>query len=86
MAVWSHTFARPFLLLLKGFIMGFLFGTPKIKAPTVAEPEPVELADERPEEIRREEARKRRGRRGREKTFITGELAPGDIRKKKLLG
>lgn len=69
--------------------MGFL--KPKtIKAPAVAEPEPeepaVELAAEIPEEIKQQEARKRRQRRGRRKTVITGELSPESVGKKALLG
>ena len=59
-----------------------------IKAPAVAEPEPAptELATEVPEEIKQQEARKRRDRRGRRKTVITGEFAPEVVGKKTLLG
>lgn len=61
-----------------------------IKAPAVAEPEPVEpaveLAAEPPEEIKQEEARKRRRRRGKRKTVITGELSPEFVGKQRLLG
>ena len=67
--------------------MSFL--TPKkIQTPAVAlpEPAPTELAAEAPEEIKQEEARKRRNRRGRRKTIITGELAPEVVGKKTLLG
>lgn len=59
-----------------------------IKAPPVEEPEPAptELATKTPELIKQEEARKRRSRRGRRKTVITGELAPEVVGKKTLLG
>ena len=59
-----------------------------IKAPAVAEPEPAptELAAETPEDIRQQEARKRRGRRGRRQTVITGEFTPEVAGKKALLG
>lgn len=69
--------------------MGFL--KPKtIETPAVAEPEPeepaVELATAPPEEIKQQEARKRRQRRGKKRTVITGDLAPSIVGKKTLLG
>ncbi len=66
--------------------MGPLLPKPKtIKAPPVEEPEPAptELATETSEDIKRQEAAKRR-RRG--KTTITGALAPEVVGKKTLLG
>ncbi len=58
-----------------------------ITAPPVAEPEPAptEIA-ETPELVKQEEARKRRKRRGRKSTVITGEFAPEVVGKKTLLG
>lgn len=59
-----------------------------IGAPAVAEPEPAptELAAETPELIKQQEARKRRRRRGRKETIITGEFSPEIVGKKRLLG
>ena len=56
-----------------------------IEAPAVAEPEPappVEVS----EDIKQEEARKRRRRSGRKRTVVTGDLAPDVAGKKTLLG
>lgn len=60
--------------------MGFL-KPPEIKAPPVPDPEPVAISDEVSEEVRQEEARKRRARRGVAKTVVTGELAPASVGK-----
>ncbi len=59
-----------------------------ITAPPVAEPEPapLELVTETPEDIKQQEARKRRRRSGRGKTVVTGELSPEVVGKKTLLG
>ena len=58
-----------------------------IKAPPVAEPEPapVELI-ETSEDVKQQEARKRRRRSGRKRTVITGEFSPEVVGKKSLLG
>ncbi len=69
--------------------MGGLLPKPKtIKAPPVEEPEPAptELATETPEVIKQQEAAKRRRRKGKKLTVITGELAPEVVGKKRLLG
>ena len=62
----------------------------KIKAPPVQEPEPIEpaaeLVQETPELVKQEEARKRRRRKGKAKTVVTGELAPEVVGKTRLLG
>lgn len=65
--------------------MGFL-NPPTISTPRVPDPEPVEITDETPEEVRLAEARKRRARRGRRETVVTGALSPGISGKKTLLG
>lgn len=59
-----------------------------IKAPAVEEPEPAptELATGVSEDIKQQEARKRRGRRGRRQTVITGDFTPESVGKKTLLG
>lgn len=54
---------------------------PEIKAPPVPDPEPVVISDEVSDEIRQEEARRRRARRGAAKTVITGELVPPTVGK-----
>ncbi len=59
-----------------------------ISTPPVAEPEPapLELVTETPEDVKQQEARKRRRRSGRKRTVVTGELAPEVVGKRTLLG
>ena len=62
--------------------MGGIFGGSKsVKAPPVAATPPIPTVPEETEE----EARKK-VRRGRRETFITGELVPEETGKKKVLG
>lgn len=58
--------------------------TPKtVKAPPVPEPEPIPEIDEEVSDVEKRRALRRRGRR---QAFITGELEPETVDKKRLLG
>jgi len=60
--------------------MGGIFAKPRVvTAPAVPPPPPIPEVDE-------EGVRPRRRRRGRAETFITGELEPETLGKKRLLG
>ena len=58
-----------------------------IKQPPVAEPEPapVELI-ETSEDVKQQEAGKRRRRSGKRKTVITGDLVPREVARQQLFG
>ena len=58
-----------------------------IKAPPVAEPEPAptELI-ETSEDVKQQEAGKRRRRSGRKRTVITGDLIPKNVARQTLVG
>jgi hypothetical protein len=79
---------RTLHLNLRRLKMSGLLPKPKtIKAPPVEEPEPAptELI-ETTEDVKKQEARKRRARRGRKETVITGQFSPEIVGKKRLLG
>ena len=65
--------------------MGAMFSKPKsIDAPPVPDPAPIPEVDT--DALDDELARRRRRRSGRGKTVLTGELEPGMVGKKTLLG